>query len=412
MTTSIVLGLGGCLDSELAVDPEGLQDLVDAHCLEMSQIAQPERLDTERDVLISVLAYLREGIGGERYVNSVDALRAMEARFPHEVTLGGTNVRAGRALAKLGHPNLLHVPGRDRTFESLLVEESIVPPSTPEASYVPHLIVQFPQGVRLRLVDGEITAPHANRVILVHDPVSELTPLHADLPSWLEPGGVLVISGLNSIRSQQILEERLDTLRALIDQAPNGLRVLYEDAEYHVPQFRRRVWEALVPRVSAVSMNEDELAGLVGRLVDVTRAEEIAVAVDEVLQQLSDAPLVVHSKHWALAAGARSRELGSALELGIEAAGARFLAGDASNANALERVRAAAPSSIGEEIAAHLPPLLRAAVAVRSARTLVTPAPTTIGLGDTFLGGMIAGIVEAHALLPIGESQHSPLEVV
>lgn len=411
MTTSIVLGLGGCLDSELAVDPEGLQALVDAHGLELSQIAQPDRLDTERDVLISVLAYLQAGVGGERYVHSVDALRAVEARFPHEVTLGGTNVRAGRALAKLGHPNLLHVPGRDRTFESLVVEGSSVPSSTPDASYVPHLIVQFPQGIRLRLLDGDIRAPHANRVILVHDPVSELTPLHEDLPQWLEPGGVLVVSGLNSIRSEQILEERLGALGTLIDQAPPGLRVLYEDAEYHVPEFRRRVWEVLVPRVSMVSMNEDELSGLVGRPVDVSRATEIAAAVGTVLQQLPDAPLVVHSKHWALAAGMRAGEVGAAIEQGIWAAGARFLAGDAADAGTVEGVRAASPSHIGEEIAQQLPRLMEVPLVVRPARVLETLEPTTIGLGDTFLGGLIAGIVDAHALLHVEASEHSPLEV-
>ena len=68
MTTSIVLGLGGCLDSELVLDPDVLQELIDRLDLGTAEICQPERITTERELVISVLAYLREGVGGERYI--------------------------------------------------------------------------------------------------------------------------------------------------------------------------------------------------------------------------------------------------------------------------------------------------------------------------------------------------------
>lgn len=399
MTPSIVLGLGGCLDSEVALDPSRLQALVDDHALSLAEIRQPTTLRTERDLLISVLDFLRDGVGGERYVSTVDAVLDFESHFEHATTLGGTNVRAGRTLAQLGHPNLLHVPGRDDTFESLLVEGSTVPARTPPAEYVPHLIVQYPEGLRLQLSDGALEAAHANRVILVHDPVSELTPLHDTLPEWLQPGGVVVLSGLNSIRDERILEDRLVTLRGILDDAPSGLRVLYEDADYHVPSFRRRVWSEIARRASVVGMNEDELASFTGRPVDVTDAEQIAAALEMVLGHLPGGVVMVHSKYWALAAGAYAHELDGALENGTLAAGGRFLDGDDAQASSLETVRARPRSLHGEAVAATLPALLAAPVTVVPARELRTSTPTTIGLGDTFLGGFIAGLVEAGALL-------------
>ena len=41
MTTSIVLGLGGCLDSELVLDPDVLQELIDRLDLGTAEICQP-----------------------------------------------------------------------------------------------------------------------------------------------------------------------------------------------------------------------------------------------------------------------------------------------------------------------------------------------------------------------------------
>lgn len=399
MTTSIVLGLGGCLDSEITLDPVKLQTLVDHHSLSLSEIRQPPELRTERDLLISVLDFLRCGVGGERYVSTVAAVLAFESHFDHATTLGGTNVRAGRTLAHLGHPNLLHVPGRDETFESLLVDGSTVPLETPPATYVPHLIVQYPDEMQVRLRDGILVAEHANRVILVNDPVSEVTPLHDALPEWLKPGGVLVLSGLNSIRDEQILQARLQTLREVLDDAPGGLRVFYEDADYHVPAFRRRVWSELAARATVIGMNEDELASFTGTPVDVTDAAQIASAVTAVLEDLAEGTLVVHSKYWSLGVGAHAHALETALESGNLAAGARFLEGDRARASSLDTVREQPCSPQGEDIASRLPALLDLPVVVVPARTLRTATPTTIGLGDTFLGGLIAGVVASDAAL-------------
>ena len=56
-------------------------------------------------------------------------------------------------------------------------------------------------------------------------------------------------------------------------------------------------------------------------------------------------------------------------------------------------------SAAGVVLANVLPASLRCPVVVVPARELTSAHPTTIGLGDTFLGGLIAGIGDTGALL-------------
>ncbi len=74
----------------------------------------------ERDLVVSILSYVARGGGGEHFVASAQALSRFAARFPHRTTLGGTAVRAGIVLDRLGVPSTLHLVSVNDTVRRLL----------------------------------------------------------------------------------------------------------------------------------------------------------------------------------------------------------------------------------------------------------------------------------------------------
>ena len=61
----LVLGLGGCLDYEIVWNPDVVQSLVDEYGIEPHEASTDVEVDSERDLVCSILGFLREGVGGE-----------------------------------------------------------------------------------------------------------------------------------------------------------------------------------------------------------------------------------------------------------------------------------------------------------------------------------------------------------
>jgi hypothetical protein len=85
------------------------------------------------------------------------------------VTLGGTGVRAGIALANLGIPSTQHLVSIDDNVRRLMPPIIDWVCSAAADTLDPHLIVQYPAGAVVALADGEVVAPSANRVIVAND---------------------------------------------------------------------------------------------------------------------------------------------------------------------------------------------------------------------------------------------------
>lgn len=146
----IVLGLGGCVDWEITWDDTVLQHLVDRHQITPSQIDTSVPVTDERSLLRSILAFLREGTGGERFIASEEIVTSFAAHFSHRTTLGGTNVRAALAMSQLGLRSSLHLVSVDDTFRRLLPPGTDYLCSAGRDRTWPHLIVQFPAGAQVR----------------------------------------------------------------------------------------------------------------------------------------------------------------------------------------------------------------------------------------------------------------------
>src|SRR5947199_5473558 len=142
MASRVVLGLGGGVDVEIAVSAPTLEQLVRRYQIRSAELTPPATVTDERDLLISILAYLKKGGGGEHFVASADALHAFAARFPNRITLGGTSARAAIAMSRLGVPSTLHLVGVNDYIRSLVPAACDCISSRQRDMLGPHLIVQ------------------------------------------------------------------------------------------------------------------------------------------------------------------------------------------------------------------------------------------------------------------------------
>ncbi|PUB27052.1 ADP-dependent phosphofructokinase/glucokinase [Promicromonospora sp. AC04] len=399
MSASIVLGLGGTVDYELAWDAEVLASLAAHHGIVASELDATIPVVDERSLVVSILGYLKDGVGGERFVTRSEILDAFAARFDTRVTLGGTCVRAAIAMRSLGVDSLVHLVSIDDHVRRLLPDGVSYVCSADADSTDAHLIVQYPAGAAIRVGDTKVVTEHPNRLIYVNDRPNRELVLSDELDTIVPDARVFLVSGFNTIQDPDLLEDRLRHIERLLGTVPAGGVSIFEDAGYHEPAFSLRVREVMASAVDVYSLNEDELFAYLGRRFDLLDADAVEQALRDIAALIPAPCLVIHTKHWALALGERGQELAEAVRGGILMASTRYLVGDGQTAQDYARTAAMDPPERGIAFARELERRFGARLACRPALALTTPTPTTIGLGDSFVGGFIAVLAAG------GESQ-------
>ncbi|MCG2799149.1 MAG: ADP-dependent glucokinase/phosphofructokinase [Cellulomonas sp.] len=388
-----VLGLGGTVDYEIVWDTATLQALVDELGLTPADLDLHHPVRTERDLVISIVSFVAAGVGGERFVASSAVIDAFAARFATAITLGGTGVRAGIAMAAFGLPSTVHLVSIDDHVRRLLPPQISSVCSAEQDSLDPHLIVQYPAGVRLRVGDRELVSTEPNRLIYAHDPPNAELVLAEGLGEELARADLFLICGFNTVRDRATLETRLDDLRRHLKRLPEGALVIYEDAGFHVPALSDLVRERLLDAIDLYGMNEDEMQAYLGVQVDLLDAEAMADHLVALHARVPARTLMVHSRSWALAYGPDARRWRDALRGGVVMAGARYALGDGFAPVDHARIAAGPVSAGGAAFADRLGELLGDQVCAVPALDLRVERPTTIGLGDTFMGGLVAELV-------------------
>ena len=77
-----MLGLGGCVDYELRLSSSTLQQLVTDYEIRDSELALSVPVTDERNLIISMLAHMKRGAGGEHFAASSETLVRFAGRFP------------------------------------------------------------------------------------------------------------------------------------------------------------------------------------------------------------------------------------------------------------------------------------------------------------------------------------------
>lgn len=389
-----VLGLGGTVDYEIVWDTATLQALVDELGVTPADLDLHHPVRTERDLVVSIASFVAAGVGGERFVASSDVIDAFAARFATAITLGGTGVRAGIAMAAFGLPSTVHLVSIDDHVRRLLPQAISYVCSAQEDSLDPHLIVQYPAGVHLRVGDRELVSTEPNRLIYAHDPPNAELVLAEGLGDVLATADVFVICGFNTVRDPATLATRLADLRRHLVRLPAGALVIYEDAGFHVPELADLVRERLLDAIDLYGMNEDEMQAALGTQVDLLDATAMAEHLADLHTRIPARTLMVHSRYWALAYGPDAGRWRAALRGGVHMAGARYALGDGFTPDQHAQVAAGPVHEAGAAFGTRLEELLGEHVCVVPALDLRVERPTTIGLGDTFMGGLVAELVQ------------------
>lgn len=385
----LVLGLGGTVDYEIVWDSSVLEGLIREYDIRADELTTSVPVTSERALVVTLLAFVRDGVGGERFVASSEIIETFSARFEREITLGGTCVRAAIAMRTLGVTCTLHLVSIDDHVRRLLPEGCAYICSAEQDSTDPHLIVQFGAGVRVAAGDIDFSAPHPNRIIYANDPPNRDLVIAEELGDVLSSADVFMVAGFNVIQDEVLLEERLARIAADIDRMPEGSLVFYEDAGYHIPEFATRVRDRILDRIDVYSMNEDEMQAYLGRTVDLLDVDDVERALGELHAVIPARTLVVHTKYWSLARGERAGELRAALQGGITMASTRYCYGDGFTVGDYEAVGRLAVHEGGAMLGQTLEAGDGGSTTAVPAFVLDTATPTTIGLGDTFVGGFI-----------------------
>lgn len=324
------------------------------------------------------------------------ALESFAARFPRCVALGGTSVRAGLILDRLGMASTLHLVTVNEHFRRLLPAGVDYLSSSTEDDLYPHLITQYEAGLRVQAGEVDLVAPFPNRLIYVNDMANQEMRISSELGALLAQARLFLISGFNAVQDPSVLAQRLAELRQDMEQLPSQAFVYYEDAAFHQPQFRAQVSAAVLDRVDVYGLNEDEMQHYLGRSVDLLDAPDVCAALRELHEMIPAPVLVVHTKYWSAALGALAFEYVDALEAGMLMASVRYVHGDSFTDEQLQAVaalprRAESVSFAGELEATAA--LKGAVVRCRPGLRLEVDVPTTVGLGDTFVGGFLSAVL-------------------
>lgn len=389
MKEKIILGLGNNIDYEIVWHSQVFENLIVKYAIRDEELSTDIAVKSERDLIVSILGFLKFEKGGERFVSSVDIIETFAKNFENRITLGGTSVRAAIAMRKLGYTAALHLVTLNDYVRRLIPKDSPYVCSAAEEKSYPHLIIQFCKNTRVKASDIDICASRANRIIYDNDYDNIAMALNEDLTDLSTAAKVFLISGFNAMQSKVLLADRLQTLLSMIEKLPKDAYVFYEDACFYNASFSKQVRDALIDHIDIYSLNEDELQDYLDRKLDLLSPEQIKEALSDV-HQLIPAPLiVVHTRYWALAYGENAASLSKALRGGITMAGTRFRFGDDFTAEQYQQTEKLILQKEGVEFAKKINGLLGHKVCCLACVQAEETNVTTIGLGDAFVGGFL-----------------------
>lgn len=390
MGESIILGMGNNIDYEIVWDSKIFEFLIQDYQINDNELDVNISIHTQRDLVVSILAFLKTEQGGERFVQFSDIIEKFSKNFKKNVTLGGTSVRAAIAMQKLDKMSALHLVTINDDVRRLLPKDCSYVCSAKIEDSFPHLIIQFNKDTCIDARDIKIRTKRANRIIYDNDYDNITMEINQDLSKHLSDAKVFLISGFNAMQDEKLLLCRMDSILKILDHLPKTAKVFYEDACFHKSNFTKIVFDKLIEKIDIYSLNEDELQEYIGYKLDLLNADQVSEALKKIQEIIPVSILIVHTRYWAIAYGKDAKNMSKYLKGGISMATTRFQFGDAFTKEDYYHTENLAPECEGVEFAKDISSLLGDTVCCQPSLMVDVKKATTIGLGDAFVGGFLA----------------------
>jgi ADP-dependent phosphofructokinase/glucokinase len=393
MNGVLALGLGDNTDYEIVWDSRVFEALILEQGITRRELRPIQRIHDVRELVVSVLGFINEGKGGECYVEDLRIITEFSERFEFRITIGGTAPRAAIAMSKIGIPSSVHLVTINDHIRRLLPPDVSWSCSNKEDSSYPHMIVQFIKGTRVASGDIDITAPVSSRIIYDNDYDNKVMRLEPEFFEDVGNARAFLVSGFNAMQDGRLLLERVKELDLLLDRLPETATVFYENACFPIEGLRQVVLDNLSHRFDVFSLNEDEMEDFLKEKVDLLDPEGVLESVMALREILRVPAIVVHTRHWALASGADCAGYAKALKHGISMATTRFRLGDDFSREDFLRTHDLPDEAEGGAFAERINRIGKGEVLCLPSVAVEERNVTTIGLGDTFVGGFLSTFV-------------------
>lgn len=397
MKEKIALGIHAVVDWEGKWNADVLESLVEKYDIKETELVLPSIIDSERKLLCAVLYFMKHGAGAELFPVSDEIVESFAKKFGYKVTIGGTAARAAIALAHVGISSLLQMSTYNNTMKKLLPDIIRAIPANPgcEEKVYPHVSVSYPKGYHLKTKNFEFVTPRENRVLYSHDMESFYLPVLESFSEDASHAEVFLLSSFCEVLEEEVLKDRMAKCRRMLEKMrQNGTFIVFEDACYVKQYLRKYVNEQLHEYIDILSMNEDEMMDYMDCKINIMNPEEVLDAIKKIYEELKVPVLLVHSSAWAIAYGKDAHRYESTLESGIVMASTRFWHGDDYGKKEFDEVKGIAPSDVNMKFSRKIMEKCPQLCCVPCKDMSFVKHPTSVGLGDSFCGGLLIDLVQ------------------
>ena len=396
MTAKIALGLNNGVDYEIRWDSSVIEKMIMEKGMKASDIKKLSIINSDWDLLSSILYYVSTGEGASAYVSDIAINFDFASKFDYKVTIGGAGTRAAIAIDKLGYSSIVHLVSTNNETRTMLPASAITYSGNDHDTLYPHLIVQFTEGTRIKANDIDIVSPRANRIMYLHDPDIMTMPLNEEFFKESGKCNVLLIGGFTTLPDPKDgLAKANEVLGYIRKYVGPRTEVYYEDScpPRGISEGHTEIWRTVASNISIFGLNEDELQNHIGRKINLLNADEVVEALKDLERLIPCKNYVLHTKYYALAYGANAQRYRDSLVSGIALATTRLVHGDYYGSNEVKEIMSRPADPNGRQFTEAMDKLANGIVTMPS--FLVTEKNvTTIGLGDAFVGGFLAKLSE------------------
>lgn len=398
MGERIAMGFHTCVDYELIWDTQVVEEQIKAFDIHAEELRMDMEMDSERSVWIACLAHLKEGIGGEMVPDTTKICEEFASHFTYVVTLGGTPTRAAIILDRLGYDTALQTSCYNEQVKRLMPARVRVLSGVDAAHdrIYPHVVLQCRGGVRIHANDIDFVTPRENRLMVSRDINSLQMPILPDqFGKMIVDAEVFLLGCFSEVIELDVLKDCMEKTKALLSYLPQDACIVLEDGCYVKKDFRYYVHSQLADTVHVLSMNEDELQQYIGKRIDIFDPEAVKDTVKYVSERSGIQTILVHSAAWVLAYGELAQSMHNALKGGMQTASTRFRMGDALTRKDYEETENIPDRADSIAFCNKIKEIWSEQLCCIPCKDLsYVENPTVVGLGDSFVGGLLPGLLK------------------